>query len=134
MKTKILLSLIGMIVLLFSTCIPTDDPNPDDPVAKFIGTWKVTETCNRMNYNVEIQRDPGNSSQVLLYNFGNPGSGYDPAVGLVVTNTIYVSSQTIGEGWTVNGDGTYQSDGTIHWNYDLIIGSYTYTCTATFSQ
>jgi hypothetical protein len=135
MKTKILLTLAGMMLLLFSTCVPIDeDVDPDDPVAKFLGIWKVNETCNRMNYDVQIQQDPGNSSQVLLDNFGNPGPGYDPAVGLVVSNTINVSAQNIGEGWTVSGSGTYQSNGTIIWNYDLDIGPSGYDCTATFSK
>jgi hypothetical protein len=135
MKTKLLLSLAGMFILLFSTCLPVDeDPNPDDPNAKFLGTWSVSETCNRMNYDVEIVNDPGNSAQVLLYNFGNPGTGYDPAVGLVVSNTIHVSSQNIGEGWTVNGTGTYLTNGTISWVYDLAIPPNNYSCTATFSK
>jgi hypothetical protein len=135
MKTKLLLSLSGILILMFSSCLPAgEDVNPDDPVAKFLGTWRVSETCTRMNYNVEITSDPGNSSQVFIYNFGNPGAGYDPAVGLVVTNTIYVSSQNIGEGWTVNGQGTYLSNGTISWNYDLSIPPVDYSCTATFSK
>ena len=135
MKTKLLISLAGMIMLLFSTCLPVDeDVDPADPIAKFLGVWNVNETCNRMNYNVEIVTDPGNSAQVLIYNFGNPGAGYDPAVGLVVTNTIYVSSQNIGEGWMVDGEGTYLSNGTIAWNYDLTIPPNNYTCSATYSK
>ncbi len=135
MKTKLLISLAGMMMLLFSTCLPVDDDNdPTDPNAKFLGVWKVTETCNRLNYDVQIATDPGNSAQVLIYNFGNPGTGYDPAVGLVVSNTIYVSAQNIGEGWTVDGEGTYQSNGTIVWNYDLAIPPNNYTCSATFSK
>jgi hypothetical protein len=135
MKTKLLLTLTGIFMLLFSTCIPVDDDvDPDDPNKKFLGVWKVNETCNRMNYDVEIVTDPGNSAQVLIYNFGNPGSGYDPAVGLVVSNTVYVSSQNIGEGWTVDGEGTYQSNGTIIWSYDLSIPPNNYTCSATFSK
>ena len=136
MKTKLLLSLAGMFILLFSTCLPVDeDVDPDDPNAKFLGTWRVNENCNRMNYDVEIVTDPGNSAQVLLYNFGNPGPGYDPAVGLVVSNTIYISSQTIGEGWTLNNcSGTYESNGTIIWNYELTIPPNNYTCSATFSK
>jgi hypothetical protein len=134
MKTRIFLILISLLAIQIPACVPTEDVNPDDPVAKFLGSWKVTETCSRMNYNVEIQQDPGNSAQVLIYNFGNPGSGYDPAVGLVVTNSIIVSSQTIGEGWTVSGTGTYQSGGTISWDYTLLVPPSEYGCSATFSK
>ena len=120
---------------LVPACLPPDtNINPDDPVAKFLGSWKVNESCRKLNYNVDIQADPGNSSQVLIYNFGNPGSGYDAAVGLVVTNSVYVSSQTIGEGWTVSGKGIYQTNGTISWDYTLIIEPNHLSCTATFSK
>jgi len=135
MKTRVFLVLISLLALQMPACLPVDeDVNPDDPVAKFLGNWKVNETCNRLNYNVEIQQDPGNSSQVLLDNFGNPGPGYDPAVGLVVSNTIHVTAQTIGEGWTVSGTGTYLSGGTISWDYTLIIPPQEYSCDATFSR
>lgn len=126
--------MISCLALQLPACVPTEDVNPDDPVAKFLGSWKVTETCSRMNYNVDIQQDPGNSAQVLIYNFGNPGSGYDPAVGLVVTNSIIVSSQTIGEGWTVSGTGIYQSNGMISWDYSLLIPPSDYSCTARYSK
>jgi hypothetical protein len=135
MKSSILLILLSVMALSMPACLPVDeDVDPDDPVAKFLGTWKVNEDCRRLNYNVDIQRDPGNSAQVLIYNYGNPGAGYDPAVGLVVTNSVFVSSQTIGEGWTVSGKGTYLSNGTISWDYKLIIASTEYNCTATFSR
>jgi hypothetical protein len=134
MKTRIFLIVVGILALHVPACLPIDeDVDPDDPVAKFLGVWKVNETCSRMNYNVEILQDPGNSAQVLIYNFGNPGTGYDPAVGLVVSNTINVFAQTIGEGWTVNGTGTYQSGGNISWNYTLIIQPNEFTCSATYS-
>ncbi len=135
MKTRIFLVLISLLALQMPACLPVDeDVDPDDPVAKFLGNWKVNETCNRLNYYVEIQQDPGNSSQVLLDNFGNPGTGYDPAVGLVVSNTIHVTAQTIGEGWTVSGTGTYLSNGTISWDYTLIIPPQENSCEATFSR
>jgi hypothetical protein len=134
MKTRIFLLIISLLALQLPACVPTEDVNPDDPVAKFLGSWKVTETCSRMNYNVDIQQDPGNSAQVLIYNFCNPGSGYDPAVGLVVTNSIIVSSQTIGEGWTVSGTGIYQANGTISWDYSLLVPPNDYSCSAAFSK
>jgi hypothetical protein len=134
MKTRILLLLIAIVALQMPACLPVDeDPNPDDPAAKFLGEWKVDESCTRGNYTVTITADPGNSSQVLLENFGNPGPGYDQAVGIVTTNSINVSSQTIGEGWTVSGKGTYQSDGTISWDYTLIIQPNELSCTAIYS-
>jgi len=135
MKKWILLILVSAVVLQMPACLPVDeDIDPDDPITKFLGTWKVNETCVRLNYEVEIVPDPGNSAQVLINNFGSPGAGYDPAVGLVVTNSIFVSSQTIGTGWTINGKGTYQSNGTISWTYTLLINQVEYNCTAVYSR
>jgi hypothetical protein len=135
MKTRSFLILITLFALQLPACLPVDDTvDPSDPVAKFLGDWKVNETCHRGNYIVTIDADPGNSSQVILTNFGNPGPGYDAAIGLVVSNSIHVSAQTIGEGWTVSGKGTYQSDGTILWDYTLIIALNEQNCSATFSK
>lgn len=135
MKIRIILIIISLLAFQIPGCVPVDENvDPDDPVAKFLGEWKVNESCRRLNYNVTIQQDPGNSAQVLIYNFGSPGIGYDPAVGLVVSNSINVSSQTIGEGWTVKGKGTYQTNGTISWDYTLIIPPSEYDCSATFSR
>lgn len=133
--TRLFLLLVLFTIGIFPACLPEDeDVTPDDPLEKFLGEWKVNETCSRLNYSVQIEPDPGNSSQVLIYNFGNPGPGYDPAVAIVTTNTITVTQQTIGEGWVVNGVGTYQSTGTISWNYSLVIGPSSYSCSAVFSR
>ena len=133
--TKFLLFTLMLIVSIFPACLPEDeDVDPPDPVDKFLGEWKVNETCSRMNYTVQIDPDPGNSAQVLIYNFGNPGPGYDPATAIVTSNSITVTQQTIGEGWTVSGIGTYQTGGSISWNYSLVIGPSSYSCTASFSR
>ena len=131
----LLIAAVAFVCLLPACGTETDDNvNPTDPRDKFLGEWKVNETCNRLNYTVQISADPGNSTQVLIQNFGNPGPGYDPAVGLVVSNAITVGSQLIGEGWTVSGTGIYQTGGTITWNYSLKIGQETYSCSATYSK
>jgi hypothetical protein len=135
MRSSIYITLYLVLALLFCSCVPGDaDVDPGDPAYKFLGTWKVSESCQRLGYDVEITRDPKNSAQVLLYNFGNPGPGYDPAVGLVISDLIQVFSQTIGEGWSVSGKGRYQSNGTITWEYTLIIPPNECDCYATYSM
>ncbi len=135
MKIKSIISL-AVLLLMIAGCMTdqTTNPNSSDPRDKFLGDWKVTETCSRMNYNVNISYDPQNSAQVLITNFGNPGSGYSPAVALVTGNTIYVSSQTIGSGWSVSGSGTMNDSGKINWSYDLVINGSGQSCTATYSR
>ena len=131
------LFILGILSLTLSPAcdLGTDDPvDPGDPRDKFLGGWKVNESCNRGNYIVTIKPDDSNSSQVLLENFANAGPDSDDAVGLVVSNSIIVSSQTIGEGWTVSGNGEYKQDGTISWNYSLVIGAFQEDCTAVYSK
>jgi hypothetical protein len=131
---KILMLLLVAVVTCFSGCLPEEE-NGDtaDERDKFLGVWKVDESCNKGNFSVTITKDPDNSAQVLLDNFGNPGPGYEPAVGLVVGQTIVVSPQVIGEDWNVNGDGIYDEDSdTIGWDYTLDIGGSQLTCTALF--
>ncbi len=126
---------LTLVLLTYSSCEPVDEePDPSDPVTKFLGDWRVNETCRRMNYSVEILPDPGNSAQVLIYNFGNPGPGYDPAIGVVTSNSVTVFTQTIGTDWTVSGKGDYLSDGTIDWDYSLVIGPNSLDCSAVFSR
>jgi hypothetical protein len=137
MKSLKSLLILGMLLLTsFLACDPNagDPVDPGDPRDKFLGDWNVNETCNRGNYYVTIYADSGNSTQVLLHGFGNPGPNSDDAVGLVVSDKIIVASQTIGEGWTISGEGTYQSNGTITWTYTLVIGPSTLDCTAVFSN
>jgi hypothetical protein len=135
-KNNLIAGFILFVILTIIGCTVGGDNNvnPTDPRDKFLGTWKVSETCSRMNYDVNISADPGNSAQVLLDNFANPGTGYDPAVGLITSNTITVASQIIGEGWTVNGTGTYKSDGSISWTYRLVISASEENCTAVYTK
>jgi len=136
MKTRFILILLALLALQFNSCLTEDDdPVYEDPEDQFIGVWKVNETCNRMTYDVEITDDPEHYSQVLIYNFGNPGPGYDPVVGIVAGSSIYVESQTIAEGWTVSGEGmiTKSNPPVISWEYTLIIPPNEYNCTATYT-
>jgi hypothetical protein len=132
MKNQASLLLVLILVLSIPACLPEDDGiDTGDPVTKFLGTWNYSETCRKSAYSIEIIPDPGNSAQVLIKNFCNPGWEYDPAVGVVSSNYIHVYPQTIGEGWTVDGKGTYQSNGNITWEYTLIIPPNEFTCSAT---
>ena len=135
-KTKELL-LMGLIIVLGSiSCNPDDDPfvDPGDDRDKFMGAWSVNESCFKSNYTVTITKDPGNSVQLLLANFCNPGSSYAPAVGLVAGNKIFVSNQTIGDGWMVSGTGTLQNTHTILWTYNLVIAGNSLSCSSEFNK
>ncbi len=129
------LKLWGLILVLgFLSCNPDDDilVDPVDDRDKFLGNWTVSETCFKSNYTVTISADPGNSAQVLLANFGNPGPNYSPAVGLVAGGKIFVANQVIGDGWTINGTGNLQGTQIINWTYTLVIAGNSLSCTSEF--
>ncbi len=118
----------------FSACTEdttTTDPTTD-PREKFLGTWTVDESCVRLNYEVEITAATGSDSKVLIDNFAFTGPGYNPAYGYVDGNTIDLPKQTIGDNWVVQGSGTYRSDGTIHWAYNIQIAANASHCEADY--
>jgi hypothetical protein len=133
--TKILLTLAVLVSVFFIGC-ETDDPLIEtDPRDKFLGLWTVAEECNRLSYDVNIAYDPGNSAQVLISNFANPGPGYDPVIALVAGDKIIVQEQEVGDGWITSGDGTYDSgNDLVEWSYDLTIGGNLMICTATYTR
>lgn len=119
-------------VLAFSGCNDTSTNPATNPRDKFLGTWTVDESCVRLDYEVDILPDENNDSKVLLDNFAFTGPGYDPAYGFVDGDVIDMPTQKIGDNWTVNGTGTYQSDGTIFWSYHIEIGANASNCEADY--
>ena len=113
------------------SCEPdnTASNNPNDPRNEYVGVWRFTETGMLKNgnnitqsYIVSIALDPNNSSQVLLNNFGNPGSSEKDVVGIVTSNQIVVSGQTLDNGWTVEGSGEKTATGKMNWTYSITAG------------
>jgi len=132
------LSSAGFIV----SCEPdtTNETDPNDPRNEFIGYWHFTENGMLKNgksvsqsYIVTISIDPDNSSQVLMNNFGNPGVSDRDIFGLVTSNQIVVSSQTLDNGWIVEGSGKKNSNGSMSWTYSITAGGdkIYYSATAT---
>lgn len=96
--------LLILIVLSAVSCETSSVEGGIDPVVKFLGSWKVSDTPARINYNVTIERSTLNSDQVILNNFGDLGGS---AIGLVVNNTIVIDNQDIGGGFQSEGSGNY---------------------------
>ena len=116
--------------LLLNSCQSTDQPAPgDDPRDTFIGGWQFQESGGKktivsQSYLVTISKDAANSSQLVLKNFGNPGISNVNVIGIVTTNQIVVSSQTLGNGWVVDGSGkiTSADKNTMTWTYSITAG------------
>ena len=133
---KRIIQLSGLIVLLgfwSVSCTPdaNEDPNPNDPRQKFIGTWLVQEAGKaKLTYQVTITENPANSSEVILNNFYN--FGIKPYA-IITSGTITVPVQSFStQGIQVNGSGEYASN-KIQWVYyvnngadlDTIVSVYT---------
>ena len=132
----LILALTVMIGLNFTSC--TDDTSTVDPNVnyrqKFLGTWTVSESCIRLDYQVEIEAATNDSTKVLLYNFAFMGQEFDPAYGFVNGNKVNLPTQTIGDGWQLNGNGTLQPDGKIIWVYYIAIGANGSNCQANYQK
>lgn len=113
---------------LLTGCDPlAEDPSGDDLRDPFIGVWQFvesTKSTEAQSYIVTISKDPGNSSQVILENFGNPGTAAVSVTGLVTSNQVVISSQNLDNGWTIEGTGkiTNVAKTAMSWTYSIIAG------------
>ena len=135
-KQSTILRFLFISVLFMLICCNTSDDNNPSPVPdvrdKFVDTWNVNdESCGKGKYVVEISKDPSNSIQVLIQNFAiaNP---VEPDTAIIAGGSIHLYKQKNSENWIIEGNGTYNADGNIDWNYSLIISGYEETCTATY--
>jgi hypothetical protein len=141
MKTTILTILFALAFtsLFFIGCEPLDEgTTSDDPRDKYVGEWQFIESFKSTegnSYLVSISKDPNNSSQVILGNFGNPGSQSITVTGIVTTSQIIVNSQKMSNNWTIEGAGrsTNTANTTMSWTYAITAGGdkEEYTATAT---
>ncbi len=125
-------------LILTTNCGPLDNNNDDDEDIRtqFLGVWSVNESCSKRVYSVEIKIDPVNTARVLIYNFADPGAGVGgPAYGFVTTNRITLDpSHTVGDDWTVSGDGVMSGNDRIDWNYSLVISGSEQECSAVYTK
>jgi len=123
MKTyKAFLAILIVIGLGFGGCAVDNIDIPggsSDNIQKFLGTWSVVDNGLKLNYEVTIDRNPSNSTTVLMRNFAGSGS---TAEALVVSNSLAIESQVIGQSWYVSGNGSYKSDTRLEITYSLEIG------------
>ncbi|HPT13323.1 MAG TPA: hypothetical protein PK796_00940 [Bacteroidales bacterium] len=122
------LFLIFSAAMLFAvSCEDIDNPDDTgDPRDKMTGTWQFIEnsvkSTRSLSYVVTITKDPDNSSQVILKNFGNPGTSDIQSVGITTSSQIVVTEQTLSNGWVVEGSGKLDGTETMNWTYSIIVG------------
>jgi hypothetical protein len=136
---RFFLLLAALSGFMLSGCEPVDNSTTgDDPRDPYVGVWQFIESkksTEGQSYIVTISKDPANSSQVLLENFGNPGTQEAAVTGIVTANQIAISSQSLSNGWIVEGSGKISNaDKTkMTWTYSITAGGDKefYTATAT---
>jgi len=121
------LFLASITILLISACEPVDNPTDGDPRDSYLGEWQFYETnksTENQSYIVAITKDPNNSSQVILGNFGNPGSNSISAKGIVTSSQIVVSSQQMSNNWVVDGNGEFDNSNktSMTWTFSITAG------------
>jgi hypothetical protein len=132
MKTYSLLFIViaAFAGFFISGCEPAGNTVPgDDARDPFIGMWQFIEagklkSTEGQSYVVSITKDPDNSTQVILKNFGNPGSENITVIGIVTANQIVVSKQDMTNGWKAEGVGKFSNVAktSMSWTYKLTIG------------
>ena len=139
---RLFLLIAAIASVIYTGCEPADEETSgDDSRDPFIGVWQFAESSSfkstdGQSYIVTISKDPDNSSQVILENFGNPGSQSIFVTGLVTSNQIVVSSQSLSNGWVVEGSGkiTNANQTAMSWSYSIIAGGDKEYYTATASK
>jgi hypothetical protein len=130
-----LVLLFTAFVLTLGSCQLDEEINipggNDDNITRLLGTWDVLDNALKLNYEVRIERDPANSSQVILRNFAGSGSA---AKALVVGSSLIVEDQVVGSNWLVSGSGSYRNSSRIDFTYSLTISGQVEQRSAIFSR
>lgn len=136
-KIRIVISLMLIVPLLFSSCAVEDDNNvnPSDGRDAYVGNWDVTESCSKDSYSVEIVIDPNNDDRVLIKNFWLIGNSEAPPYAVIDNDIISIPIQSIMNDGSleVHGTGTLNKD-KITWFYEISDGADLYSCSATYEK
>ena len=130
MKSIVRLSIFiaSLTILIISACEPVDNTTSGDPRDPYVGEWQFNEqkSTARLAYVVYISKDPDNSSQIILENFGSSGIAGDIVKAVVTSSQMVIAKQTMsGSKWIVEGSGAMSSPAktAMLLNYYFIIGA-----------
>lgn len=116
MNQSFITGILLIVLFALSGCdITTDDPGATDPdyVQQYLGTWHVTDTKARLNYEVTIARSGQSNTNIVLNNFGDLGK---PVYATVTEKNIVVTNQEVDE-YSIEGSGTYESKKKLKFTY-----------------
>lgn len=119
-KFPLIIFITSILLTALTSCTLEEDINPIDTDIrdKFIGTWSLSESVvsRSISYEIEIDYDQTNSSQVTIENMGNLGNS-KIITGLTTSSRIVISYQI--DGITIEGTGTLISSNQMSWEYSV---------------
>jgi hypothetical protein len=119
---KFLFPFIFIVLIITSAgCnITDDDPGGSNPdyAERYLGTWHVYDTQQRLNYDVVIERDGGSHDRIKLNNFADLGG---TAYAMVSEHTVIINNQEINN-YQFEGTGLYENSNKLSFTYKLSDG------------
>ena len=134
---KIIKIVFGLFLALnLISCTVEDDPlNPTDDRDAFLGSWNVIESCSKDAYTVSITKDPSNSSQVIIENFGLIGYNEKPPYAIIAGSILTIPKQLVCDDESLEVEGSGKLDKkTIELDYTISDGADMVTCTADYEK
>ncbi len=111
-----------LLIVLIATISGCNDDNSDgvypDYAARYLGTWHVSDSQQRLNYDVTITRYENSNSRVVLSNFAALGNN---VYAMVTEQVIIIEEQEL-ENYTVEGSGSYVNSSKLSIGYTLSDG------------
>jgi hypothetical protein len=117
-----------LLMILSLSCEELTDMKTGDVRDRLEGQWRCDETSEYFKstaevFSVYISPHPDDSTKVLIDNFYELGYNVS-AVATLSNRSLYINTQTIGDGFTVIGSGTISSNyNEIEWTYSVEDGS-----------
>ncbi len=123
------LILLGTAVFL-SSCEEANDPDIADR-EKFLGLWRASSfgPGGDVNFNMTITASNSDEAGIVMENFDALGNGTF-VVGSVSENSIFIPRNLVHSD-TIQGSGTYHSDKTLSFEYEVRDGQTVENRTAT---
>ena len=127
--------LIFIIILFINSCQKDTNSSSLDARDQYTGVWNVDENSSlsgSYKYDVSIENDPSNSSQVLIFNFYNLGSSLN-VFAIATESSLTIPSQT-NSGDKISGSGILSNKNKISLQYTVTVGGDIDHVTATYTR
>ncbi len=114
---------VAMMSFAFEACQKDTENNPATSTSdrdKFIGTWNTSSNGavhNSLSFTMNIAAGSSSASQIKMENFDAEGPGTF-VIGYVSGSSVSIQQQVV-NGDTIQGSGSYNSNGTLSFTYSF---------------